>query len=159
LRLLLSAMAIGVAVVALVIAQARVHARDVSPTAAPRAQQAGNEQLPAQPSGVYRSEIAEGAWTHSLAHGYLVVLVKCADACNALFDQFEYLYQHDLPPSAFGTVKMIVTPYSRPFQDPTKEAPITLLTWDHDLVLQQFDRDQIIAFYRTYIDQGPERVP
>jgi Protein of unknown function (DUF3105) len=107
--------------------------------------------LPAQPGGVYRDEVAEGAWTHSLAHGYIVALVKCTSDCSTIFDQFEQLYNKDLPASVPGPVTLVVTPYSRPYLDTSKEAPITLLSWDDDLMLQQFDSERIIAFYRAHV--------
>ena len=114
----------------------------------------------AQPAGVYREEVPEGRWIHSLEHGYVVALVKCPDGCPETFAQFEELFRSGLPPSEqFGTVKFVATRYSKPFSDPSKEAPITLLAWNRELMLQSFDRDQIIAFYEKYVDNGPEAVP
>jgi hypothetical protein len=118
----------------------------------------GNHYTDPQPSGIYTEEIPEGAWIHSLEHGYIVVLVKCPDGCLDTFFALAEL-SRDLPPSMFGTVKFIVTPYSHPFSDPRAEAPLTLLAWGRERMLQRLDRDTIIQFYKTYVDRGPEPVP
>jgi len=112
-----------------------------------------------QPAGVYTTEVPEGSWVHNLQHGYVVVLVKCADGCPETYRQLSALYGEGLPASRFGTVKLVVTPYSHPFSDPSKEATITLLAWDREELLPQFDRDRIVRFYRAYVDKGPELVP
>lgn len=110
-------------------------------------------------AGVYREEQPEGAWVHSLEHGYIVVLVKCPDGCPTIYEQLTDLYRNGLKQSEFGNVKFIVTPYSRPFSDPSKEAPITVLAWGYEMMLREFDRDKIVRFYNAYVDKGPERVP
>ncbi|HET8628989.1 MAG TPA: DUF3105 domain-containing protein [Thermomicrobiales bacterium] len=112
-----------------------------------------------QPAGVYRQEVAMGYWVHSLEHGYVVVLLKCPSGCDDLFNQFQDLYEHGLPKSQFGNVKLVVTPYSHAFSDPGKEAPITLVAWDHEEMLQTFDRAKILEFYNTFVDKGPEQIP
>jgi hypothetical protein len=114
-----------------------------------------------QLAGVYRTEVPEGYWVHSLQHGYVVVLLKCADGCPDTYRQLTNLYNGGLPASRSGNVKLVVTvtPYGHPFSDPGKDAPITLLAWDREEMLQQFDRDRIVAFYRAYVDKGPEVVP
>ncbi len=119
----------------------------------------GTHYPAAQPAGIYREEVPEGRWVHSLEHGYIVVLVKCADGCPDTYRQLEELYQNGLKESAFGNVKFVVTPYSKPFSNPGDEAPITVLAWNHEMMLQEFDRDKIIRFYNKYVDKGPELVP
>lgn len=111
-----------------------------------------------QPAGVYTQEVPDGKFVHNLEHGYVVVLLKCPNGCPDLFKQFTDLY-NTLPNSKFGTKKMVVTPYSHPFSDPSKEAPITLLAWDHEEMLQSFDKAKILAFYQAYVDRGPEDAP
>lgn len=112
-----------------------------------------------QPAGVYDKEVSPGNWIHSLEHGYVVVLLKCPNGCGDLLAQMRQLYDNELPKSQFGTKKLVVTTYSHAFSDPAKEAPITLLAWDHEEMLPAFDRDKILAFYKAYVDKGPELVP
>ena len=112
-----------------------------------------------QPAGIYRQEIAEGYWVHSLEHGYVVALLRCnGNSCDQLYQQFQDLYDHSLPKSQqFGNVKFVVTPYSHPYSD--GDAPIVLVAWDYELKLQSFNRDKIIGFYKAHLDKGPEQVP
>ena len=111
-----------------------------------------------QPAGVYQAEVPVGRWMHSLEHGYVVALVRCPDGCPELYQQLGAFYQQ-APKGPLGSVKLIVTPYSGSFSDPTKEAPLTLLAWNRELMLPQFDPDAVRAFYTAYVDQGPEAVP
>lgn len=111
-----------------------------------------------QPAGVYDTEVSPGNWIHSLEHGYVVVLLKCPSGCPDLVTQMRQLYD-TIPNSRFGNKKLIVTMYSHAFTDPTKEAPITLVAWNHEEMLPAFDRDKIVAFYKAYVDKGPEQVP
>lgn len=111
----------------------------------------------ATPPGVYREEQPEGAWVHSLEHGYTVVLVKCADGCPDTYRQLEDLYRTGLRKSAFNNVKFVATPYSKPFSE--GEAPIAVLAWGQEMKLQTFDRDKIARFYDTFVDKGPEQTP
>jgi len=50
-----------------------------------------------QPPGVYRAEIPEGDWVHSLQHGAVVVLLKCPDGCAATYQRLEDRYRNDCP--------------------------------------------------------------
>lgn len=119
----------------------------------------GNHYNNPQPAGVYDTEVSPGNWMHSLEHGYVVVLLKCPTGCPDLVAQMRQLYDKQLPNSQFGTKKLVVTMYSQPFTDPAKEAPITLVAWNREEMLPAFDRDKIIAFYKAYVDKGPELVP
>lgn len=107
-------------------------------------------------SGVYRQEVPEGNWVHSLEHGYIVALVKCPDACPEVFTQLEEIYK-SLPNSQFGNVKFVVTPYSHAFTD--GDAKITLVAWNHEQKMETVDRDLITRFYKKFVDKGPELVP
>jgi hypothetical protein len=144
-----------------VMGQGQEHVADGSPLTYRYYPPASGPHYPSpQPAGVYRQEVPEGNWIHSLEHGYIVALVKCPDGCPDTFNQLEDLYKNGLPQSErFKTVKFVVTPYSKPFTDANKEAPITLLGWNRELMLQSVDRDKIIAFYEKYVDKGPEVVP
>lgn len=115
----------------------------------------GKHYPTAQPPGIYRQEVPEGFWVHSLEHGYIVVLVKCTTDCDAVYNQLEALYR-ELPESQFGNVKFVVTPYSKPYTD--GEAPITLLAWGYEQKLDRVDRDIITRFYKKFVDKGPEFV-
>jgi hypothetical protein len=116
----------------------------------------GKHYPSAQPPGIYRQEVQEGFWVHSLEHGYIVAAVKCTTDCDAIFGQLEAVY-NDLPESQFGNVKFIATPYSKPATD--GDAPITLLAWGYEQKMDTVDVDMINRFYKKFVDKGPELVP
>lgn len=109
-----------------------------------------------QPAGVYREEVPEGNWVHSLEHGYVVILVKCTTDCSTIYSQLDELYK-TLPKSKYGTVKLVVTPYSKPYTN--GDSPLMLVAWDHEQPLATVDRDLITRFYTKFVDKGPEDVP
>ncbi len=116
----------------------------------------GTHYTSAQPAGIYRQEVQEGLWVHSLEHGYIVVLVKCADACPEVYTQLDEISKR-LPDSQFGNKKFVVTSYSKPFTD--GDAKITLLAWSHEQKLDTVDEAMITRFYKKFVDKGPELVP
>ncbi len=115
----------------------------------------GTHYPSAQPAGVYRQEVPEGSWVHSLEHGYVAILVKCTTDCNAVFSQLDEIYKN-LPNSKYGSVKLVVTPYSKPYTD--GDSPLMLMAWDHEQRLATVDRDTITRFYSKFVDKGPEDV-
>lgn len=116
----------------------------------------GTHYTSAQPAGIYRQEVQEGFWVHSLEHGYTVVLVKCPTACPEVYDQLDAIYKK-LPESQFNNVKFVVTPYSKPYTD--GDARITLVAWNHEQKLDTVDEAVITRFYKKFVDKGPELVP
>jgi hypothetical protein len=137
--------------------EGRTHVNDGTPLTFKYYPPASGSHYPEpQPAGVYRQEVSEGNWVHSLEHGYVVILVKCADGCPDSFNQLDDIYK-SLPKSQFGNVKLVVTPYSHPFTD--GDAKFTLVAWDHEQKMDTLDRDLITRFYKKFVDQGPELVP
>jgi len=116
----------------------------------------GTHYPTAQPAGVNRQEAPEGNWVHSLEHGYVTILVKCTTDCNTIFSQLDEIYKN-LPSSKYGTVKLVVTPYSKPYTD--GDSPLMLMAWDHEQRLSTVDRDTITRFYSKFVDHGPEDIP
>ncbi|HEY8598118.1 MAG TPA: DUF3105 domain-containing protein [Thermomicrobiales bacterium] len=116
----------------------------------------GKHYPTAQPPGIYRQEVQEGFWVHSLEHGYIVAAVKCTTDCDAIFNQLEEINKR-LPESQFGNVKFVATPYSKPATD--GDAKITLLAWGYEQKLDSVDKDITTRFYKKFVDKGPELVP
>ena len=116
----------------------------------------GKHYPTAQPPGIYRQEVQEGFWVHSLEHGYVVAAVKCTTDCDAIFSQLEAI-NNELPKSQFGNIKFIATPYSKPATD--GDAKITLLAWGNEQKLEAVNKDTITRFYKKFVDKGPELVP
>lgn len=119
----------------------------------------GTHYPTAQPAGIYRTqEINEGYWVHSLEHGYVVALVKCTDKCGQTFDELQDIFDKSLPKSSFGNVKFVAVKYDRAFTD-GNSPPITMVAWNNEMQLQGIDREQIVDFYKKFVDKGPENVP
>jgi hypothetical protein len=116
----------------------------------------GTHYPSAQPAGVYRQEVPEGSWVHSLEHGYVAILVRCTTDCNAIYDRLDQVYKN-LPNSKYGSVKLVVTPYSKPYTD--GDSPLMLMAWGHEQRLNTVDRDTITRFYKKFVDKGPEDIP
>jgi hypothetical protein len=102
--------------------------------------------------GVYTDEVPEGNFVHNLEHGGIVILYKCDEPCPDLERSLVDLYQ-TVPPSRFGNVKLLTSPYSK------LQNAITALAWGWVLEMDEFDRDRLLRFYRARLDQGPEQVP
>ena len=102
--------------------------------------------------GFFQREIPTGNWVHDLEHGGIVVLYRpdlCDDTCQS---QLQDVY-NSAPSSALfpGTRKMLVGPY----QD--MDHAIATVAWGWLDEMDQFDKDRILAFYKTHVDKGPEQ--
>ena len=102
--------------------------------------------------GLYTEEVPEGNFVHNLEHGGMVVLYRCEDSCPEIERSLADLYQI-LPPSRFGNVKMLTSPYSK------LQNAITALAWGWVLEMDEFDQDRLLRFYNAHLDQGPGQVP
>lgn len=103
--------------------------------------------------GVYDQPVDEGFWLHSMEHGGIVMLYNCEDDCTDLKTEMEDFYD-SAPSNRCFEKRLIVMPYDRGM-----ETPITILAWQHRLDLEEFDRRQIVDFYRIYEEMGPEALP
>jgi hypothetical protein len=102
--------------------------------------------------GFFQREIPTGNWVHDLEHGGVVVLYRpdlCDQACQSqLQDTYDTAPSSQLFP---GTRKMLVGPY----QDMDHAIAVVAWGWIDDM--DAFDKDRILAFYRTHVDKGPEQ--
>ncbi|MBM4437065.1 MAG: DUF3105 domain-containing protein [Actinobacteria bacterium] len=104
------------------------------------------------PYGVHRESILPGYWVHNLEHGAVVLLFRCAADCDPVVQQITELYKR-LPNGAFGEVKLVAAP------DPALSTAFVLIAWRVQEALDAFDAARIEAFYRDFVDKGPERAP
>jgi hypothetical protein len=102
--------------------------------------------------GVVQRDVPTGNWVHTLEHGGVVVLYRpdlCDQACQTqLQDTYNSAPSSQLFP---GTRKMLVTPY----QD--MDHAIAAVAWGWVDELDSFDKERILAFYRSHVDRGPEQ--
>jgi hypothetical protein len=102
--------------------------------------------------GFFQRDIPTGNWVHDLEHGGIVVLYRpdlCDQACQS---QLQDTYNSAPSSQVFpGTKKMLVTPY----QD--MDHAIAAVAWGWIDEMDAFDKDRILAFYRSHVDKGPEQ--
>ncbi|MFV2063155.1 MAG: DUF3105 domain-containing protein [Chloroflexota bacterium] len=99
--------------------------------------------------------VPAGNWLHNLEHGGIVILYRCADQqeCGEAASLVRGEVSSRASDGAFGQVKIVGTPY----QD--MDTPWTAVAWRRTLPLEEFDAEQLLAFYERYVDRGPERAP
>ncbi|HZO28043.1 MAG TPA: DUF3105 domain-containing protein [Chloroflexota bacterium] len=93
-----------------------------------------------------------GIWLHNLEHGAVVILYNCPQACPELEQQLKDLYP-TLPlgrNARGGRARALILPYA------DMDHKIAVVAWGWLLELDEFDRDQIVRFYESRIDRGPE---
>lgn len=101
-------------------------------------------------AGVYSQGLSPGFWVHNLEHGY-VVLVYRPPVSPDLIREFEAMVRN-FPRTKYGTVKLIVVPYEEMLH------PFAVLAWNWRLSMDQFDRQNVLEFYRAHVGHGPEDV-
>jgi hypothetical protein len=132
----------------------RYHVPDGAPIAYPTRPPIGGPHYNAwYPSyGVVEQPIPPGYWVHNLEHGAVVLLYRCPQGCPELVGQVKELYA-GLPLGSNargGAPRLLAMPYS------DMDHTIAVIAWGHLLELDRLDREQIVAFYETYLDRGPE---
>ena len=93
-----------------------------------------------------------GTWLHNLEHGSMVILYNCPQTCPDLEQQLKDLYP-TLPlgrNARGGRARVLILPYA------DMDHKIAVVAWGWLLELDELDRDQIIRFYESRIDRGPE---
>lgn len=93
-----------------------------------------------------------GTWLHNLEHGAVAILYNCPQACPELEQQLKDLYP-TLPlgrNARGGNPRALIMPYT------DMDHKIAVVAWGWILELDEFDRDQIVRFYESRIDRGPE---
>lgn len=103
--------------------------------------------------GFFERDVEPGYWLHTLEHGGVVVLYNpdtCDQGCQS---QLRSIQQSAPASQTFRTMKMAVIPYR------DMDKAITAVAWGWVLEMDQPDRDQILGFYRQFVDRGPELAP
>ena len=93
-----------------------------------------------------------GIWLHNLEHGAVVFLYNCPQACPELEQQLKDLYAA-LPlgrNARGGRARALILPYA------DMDRKLAVVAWGWKLELDEFDQDQMLKFYESRIDRGPE---
>ena len=102
--------------------------------------------------GVVDHAVLPGYWLNNLEHGAVVLLYNCPTACPDLVAGIRDLYQQ-LPlgeNETSGVPRLLAVPYTE------MDHRLAVVAWDHLLELDAFDKDQILDFYKRFLDRGPE---
>jgi hypothetical protein len=101
--------------------------------------------------GFSSTPVPVGIYLHNLGVGGVVFLYHCATPCPDLEKNLSTFYQEAPTDSLTGLRKILITSYD-------KELPATIvaLAWDHQLNLTQFDKGQMLTWYKRFVNQGPE---
>jgi hypothetical protein len=105
-----------------------------------------------QTYGFMDPPLPTGVWLHNLEHGAVAILYNCPEGCPELEQQLKDLYP-TLPlgrNARGGRPRAIIQPYA------DMDHKIAVVAWGWLLELDEFDRDQIVRFYESRIDRGPE---
>jgi len=102
--------------------------------------------------GAYDRDVPPEVWVHNLEHGGIVILYRCDAPCPVLVQQLREAFT-TFPKSKHGHVKLLIAP------DPKLRTRLAILAWTWIDELEEFDRERLLRFYRTHVDQGPEDMP
>jgi hypothetical protein len=103
------------------------------------------------PYGFYEQSVPEGNFVHNLEHGAVVLYYK-PDVPDEVKKQLRDLMTM-LPREEGGDVRMLIVPYTK------MPTPLAIAAWDRLLLINEFNFDEIRAFYQEWVNRGPERVP
>lgn len=109
----------------------------------------GNHYASPTPRGVYTEARSPGNWVHSLEHGYIVVLY-CPSDSPELVQQLRQFYESAPRSTKYAYQKLVVTPYDN------MKHRLAIVAWNHIDEMDRFDSERLLAFYRAYVDKGPE---
>jgi len=92
-----------------------------------------------------------GNWLHNLEHGAVAILYNCPTACPDLEAELKTLYTElPLTPNAPRGARAVILPY------PDMDTKIAAVAWGWVLEQDELNKDQIIAFYQSRVNRGPE---
>lgn len=104
------------------------------------------------PYQFFDKEVPEGNFVHSMEHGGIVLYYR-PDVSDDVKQQLKDLYTK-LPIDKYNMVKIVIVPYTKGMT-----TPLAIAAWDHLLLMKEYNFNEIQAFYRSWVDKGPESVP
>ncbi|MGE3273141.1 MAG: DUF3105 domain-containing protein [Chloroflexota bacterium] len=93
-----------------------------------------------------------GNWLHNLEHGAIAILYNCPSGCPETVQQLKDLYpQLPLGRNAVrGQPRALILPYT------DMDHKIAAVAWGWILEQDELNQDEIVRFYESRIDRGPE---
>jgi hypothetical protein len=93
-----------------------------------------------------------GNWLHNLEHGAVAILYNCPNGCPDVVQQLKDLY----PTLPLGRNSRGGQPRALIFSYTDMDHQIAAVAWGWILEQDTLDKDQIVRFYESRIDRGPE---
>ena len=97
--------------------------------------------------GIHDEPVADGLTVHSMEHGAVVLHFDPNQLSEEEIKDLRNFFGSEL------SGKKIMLPREN------MSKPIILTSWEQLLALDAFDSEQIVAFFETNNDRGPEKVP
>ncbi|HET9050298.1 MAG TPA: DUF3105 domain-containing protein [Candidatus Dormibacteraeota bacterium] len=120
----------------------------------------GHQLAPIKP-GVYTQHVDAEYWVHNLEHGYIAVLYRCPQGCDADFTQLrEWMAKQPPDPQFVALVKS--NPGFKPYTKiiivpwPTMTPKFAAVSWDYYDPMDTVDTTELQHFYDNHVDQAPE---
>jgi hypothetical protein len=103
------------------------------------------------PYAFFDQEVPTGNWIHNLEHGGVVVLYRPDLVSSSDLAALRTMRDNAPISRQWRTTKMVVLPYT------DMDHAVAAVAWDHIDEMDSVDTDQILGFYRTFVDRGPEQ--
>ena len=109
----------------------------------------------------YTQSIPAENWVHNLEHGYIVVLYRCPEGCDADFTKLREWMAKQPPDPALAALtksqpgfkaytKIIVVPW------PSMTPKFAAVSWDYYDPMDTADTTELQHFYDNHVDTAPE---
>lgn len=101
------------------------------------------------------TSLVPGNWIHNLEHGYVVLLYRGEPSAEIQQQLQEIMAEADVVATQCGYSKVIAAR----FDDMDPGVNFAALAWDRELLLAEFDKEQLLTFANQWQDspQHPER--
>jgi hypothetical protein len=109
----------------------------------------------------YTASIPAEYWVHNLEHGYMAVLYRCPQGCEADFQAIRDWLKKQAPDPALAALvksqptfkpytKVIIVPW------PSMTPKFAAVSWDYYDPMDRVDTTELQSFYDNHLDTAPE---
>ncbi len=109
----------------------------------------------------YTATIPAEYWVHNLEHGYMAVLYRCPQGCDADFQALR-TWLKSLPPDPALAALVKSQPSFKPYTKvilvpwPSMAPKFAAVSWDYYDPMDRVDTTELQNFYENHLDTAPE---